>query len=348
VVKRKESWQGLKKMSNRSVKQFYLIFLIAFSLCMSEQSSAIELAVLNDIGEMVKTKRVVLRVVLSPGEKLVYREMLRFSTDNEKIRLCFWKASVAAKTEYIEPFHQAKRVFTDAFELELTYEGIGLDEASLPGMLAQTSVAVSYVSLDEASKHNAQTVIVSLAGVSIGREYRFEKNMVNQPLEHSLSSTFQRIVREVAPTLPPVVDGEIVYLKRAEVFYEQMYQFLARFIQKWGVIFIIFIFGIATGLFGLRIVLRKVPKAMTYYPESFADGIFVLVPIACVAGLGFCGAFGVGFVLFGGYSLLLGCYLLVQYAGGLSFKAKSLAMAGCLFITASLPLILKGLLAIWL
>ena len=332
------------------IKQIFLITALFGFASVGTRVAALELAVLNDITEMVKSKKIMLKVAFSPSEKLVYREMLRFSSSNRLIVLRFWKASAAAKKEYVASFHQPKRVFTESFELELTFEALNVDEGALPRVLAQTNVAISYVALDAQQKHNAQTAFVNCAGQKVSdgntnnETFGPEATVLEVQLSQVLSGT-QQAASSDDSVLVPVVDDEIFYLKRGEAFYQQVYYLLARIIDIWGIFFIVFIILMAAVMIGIRLLLRKYPQALQrYYPTKFEHLIFVLTPIACLGIIGFCGAPGVALIALSAYSLLLGCYLLITQSEQQDFTPKSLGLLGSFLVISALPLFLKGFL----
>jgi hypothetical protein len=334
---------------NRIKKNFFIFTLFGF-VCIGNRVGAIELAVLNDIAEMVKSKKIILKVAFSPSEKLVYREMLRFSSSNQHIVLRFWKASAAAKTEYVASFHQPKRVFTESFELELTFEALDVEEVFLPLVLEQTNVAVSYVALGKQQKHNAQTAFVNCAGHKVSNENTNNETFQSPPV--SLQVHFSQVVSGTQQAhssykviVPLVVDNEIFYLKRGDFFYQQVHYLLACIIDTWGIFFITFIILMTALMTGIRFLLGKYPQFLNcYYPSTLEQLIFFLIPIAFLGILGFFGAPGVAFIGLSVYSLLLGCYLLITQSHEKDFITKSLGLIGSLLIISALPFFLKGFL----
>lgn len=337
-------------MTIRSIRVF-LLFILSWFVLELERNYALELIVLNDIPEMVKTKKIILRVTPSQHEKILYREMFRFSTNTDKIRLLLWKSSVAAKTEYIAPFHQPKRVFTGPFELEFTYECRNISDDDLPVVLAQTSLAISYVSLNENQKHRAQTSVVSISGPLDDQDLRgnFKYHLSGDLLfDQTVSSSLDESISGIQFQQLPEFDEEAAYLKKLEFLYEQFCLFCLNVTMQWGVLFILIVFVFFAALLGIWLMCIKYPEVLKYYPVIAARGIFILLPIAISGLFGFCGELGIGFILLGIYSFLLGCYLLVMHAGNLSFSSKLITLIGCCAVIVSLPFFLKGLLILWL
>lgn len=347
--------KGVMEMMVRSVK--YILVGVLLLVCTG--LSALEFGVLNNAADMAKTKKITLRVDFSAGEKWVYKEMFRFSSDNQKIALKSWKPSVASTSEYITQFHQAKRVFTVPFDIDLVFEGpAGADDEVLVEQLERTAVTVSYVSLSDQNKHLAQTASIQLVargvvdrviGLSLSMTGTVPGGVrdVLPVRRHPCPSTELRINSSGDPSFQTSTiqaDEEITYLMRSATFYKQVCDLAERICNFCAPIFIMLISFFVALLILMRLLMRSRPWLSRYYPASFSHLIFALLPIALIYLFVLIISSALAFVLLGGYLLVLGCYLVItQQEQPKTFKVKGLLLIGGIFIVMALPLALKGI-----
>lgn len=332
--RKKEYCEGITKMVSPCCKWIFYLAIVT----LTSFTQALEVAVLNDISEMIQSKKIVLRVDFSSEEKFLYRDMLRFSSSNPRVILRYWKASVAAKSEYISSFHQTKRVFTEPFDLEITFEGADTKETSLSTELTSTNIIISYVSLNDQLMHEAKTTVIPIARSELSSpapgHFALNNNSAATPETKSLSLLVNTIY-----------DEEISYLHQVEDFYYQLGNLINRITQSTGFIFIIALFTLIT-FFGIWNGLRKKYSFLEkHYPPQLTNLIISLSPITLAYCIKTLGAVGESYVILGIYILIIGCYLLIkQDQLAKNSKTKSLAIIGSLFCISSLPIIIKGLL----
>lgn len=332
--KKKEYREGAMKMVLSCQKWVFLIVMLGFTSI----TQALELAVINDIPEMIRSKKIALRVDFSTEEKFLYRDMLRFSSSNTKIVLRYWKASVAAKSEYISSFHQTKRVFVEPFDLELTFEGINTSETTLPEELSQTNVIISYVTLNNQQAHTAKTTIVPVSQTD-----KKAFSPIETSINHIASPSQNHPGMLTINRLP--LDDEISYLHQGEAFYLQFGNLIHQINHSLGWIFVLTILLLML-LFGTwRLFKHSNPLLTKYYPAQCVHIILSLTPIAFAYALDAGGGAGIANIILGCYALIIGCYLFItQHGLPRTFKTKCLSIIGSICCVSALPLIIKGLL----
>ncbi len=329
----------------RSVKLVFVVVLLLMGAAFSTSLKALEFVVLNDVSDIAKTKKIMLKVDLSRGERWAYREMFRFSSSNPTIVLRSWKASVASTSEYIVQFHQTKRVFAGSFDIELTFDSPGVEDAALVEQLEQATVMVSYVVFTDVQKHKAHTEVVKL--VDRAKEAGDTKKDAILGLALSMTTTIPGVVVDssVAKAKAFVPDDEITYLIRGEKFYTQLGDLVERIQKACASLFMSIVFGLVSLLLLMRFLMRSHPRLGRYYPVTFAHTIFALLPPALIYLIAAVVSSAVASILLGGYFLVLGCYIVVtQHEKPKTFKTKSLLLLGGICIVMALPLVLKGIL----
>lgn len=335
----------------RNTKLVVLLLFLGGALFL-KPLMAIELILLNEVGEMAKSKKILLRVNFSAEERLIYREMLRFSSSNSKIQLRFWKTSLAAKSEYMAPFHQVKRVFVEPFDLELSFEEVGIEDnhGALIQELSQTSILISYVACTDIQKHKAETAVVHLNELS-----RDNLSSVG-PVEHktALALSFtttvpaQRSEHAAIPLPSSISDDEIVYLKQGEMFYIQFYDLLVRIVSSVAPLFALVVLSFLLLLICLKIFIHLLPTIASYYPYRLAHVIFGLLPLAVSYFVGLLIEVAAAFIMLGGYCFIIGIYLLFSYREQEpTFSVKVLNLVGGIALFIALPLLLKGILLLF-
>ena len=312
----------------------------------------IELILLNEVGEMAKSKKILLRVSFSPEERLIYREMLRFSSSNSKIQLRFWKTSIAAKSEYMAPFHQVKRVFVEPFDLELSFEeaGIGDNQGALIEELYQTSILISYVACTDNQKHKAETIVVHLN--ELNRDSLSSLPLLEKKTALALSFTTtapaQRAGHASFPLSANISDDEIVYLKQGEMFYIQFYDLFARIVSSFAPLFTLVVLSLLLLLICLKIFIRLRPTIAPYYPYRLAHVILALLPLVASYFVSLFIHVAAAFIMVGSYCLIIGTYLLFSYREHeQTFSVKVLNLVGGITLFIALPLLLKGILLLF-
>ncbi|MBM3886326.1 hypothetical protein FJ364_00190 [Candidatus Dependentiae bacterium] len=334
-------------MMNLLRKSIFLLgWLVVFN---PVPTDSLELNVLNDLHEMANAKKIQLKVSFSPTDKLVYREMLRFSSSNPAIVLRYWKASAPATSEYVAAFHQPKKVFAESFVLELTFDVSEHEQVDVVAQLARTNIAVSFVSLESKQKHNAQTALVNLGEKNI--VLPDDQKHLNDNEAKALDVSIEHIIKDVLEEKKqqrnyrqPIVDDEIFYVKRFEDFCAQIARLLETLVDVIEIYFIGIVLLFMVMLALLKFFLQRYSIELWYYPRSFGAFISMLFPIACIGVVHFFGARGFASMLFGLYSLLLGIYLLVTNSIQKNFATKSIDLIGGGLVISSLPLIVKGIL----
>lgn len=316
-----------------------LFFYIVIVTCTSF-GQALEVSVLNDVSEMISTKKIMLRIDFSSREKFLYRDMLRFSSSNPKIILRYWKASAATKPEYISSFHQKKRVFADPFDLEITFETSDSKENSLLSELTNTNIVISYVSLNTQLAHDAKTTVIPITKSEI-----FSPTLKNLDFSNKLTATKHPEIINFKGSA--FCDEEISYLYQIEDFYYQLGDLANRINQSTEAIFIIGLLVLIL-FFGIWKTLRKQCSFLEkYYPYQLTKIIILLAPIILAYGIKAFGAAGISYLIIGIYVLIIGSYLLVkQDHEQKNVKSQSLLILANIFCIIALPLIIKGILLI--
>ena len=328
-------------MINLGRKLFLCIWITTFFFT-THVLHPLELVMLNDIVEIAETKKIMLKIIFSEHEKVLYKEMFRFSSNNPQIKLRFWKASITPKSEYIIPFHQPKRIFTHSFSVELTVEVQGLDESNLQDQLANTSIAVSYVILDDRQKHHAKTIFTHLDAINKSKKEEVSLMQIADNFEKSFENVLVSKDQPISPLKH--YDEEAVYLKRFEDFCLQLYDLITSFLARWTLFFIIFIAVLMGLLFFALFIMQNTSQTIFCYVLHVVHSLVIFLPFVCIAMLSFFGCQGVALVSLGLYNFLLGNYFIINGNEKENFNAKCLRMIGGGLVISSLPLVIKGIL----
>lgn len=313
----------------------FRILLVLFILnCFT--LSPLDIIVISDAAEMVRTKKILFRFDFSKSERFLYREMLRFSCDNPNIKLKYWKSFSASKSEYVRPFRQFKRVFIGSFDLEVFYESNVSDDKKLLQELAKTTLAISYVSLTGQQQHAAGTTLVSLAD-------SYKELAENEVLSSSAVEQEQVTINRTNGDETVLIDDEISYLQQLASFSLQIHNLFTKILRlcmPWISILILM------ALLFFMILKMFVSAFFTRAPGIIIAirGLSVFSPIIVFYWLVNLGVGGIRYFLLGIYCLALGLYLFFQRKNGdENSQDKLYRIIGHILLIISVPLLFHGL-----
>lgn len=327
-------------MTNWVKRSGFIAIALMVALYYGVAVSALELAIVSDLSEMANQKKIVVRFKLSAHEKALHRELLRFSSSNQAIKLRSWKASSQTKQEFNAPFHDLKKVFNEPFDIEFTFSS-SYEGAALKHELAKTKIIISCVLLTDRDRHVAQTKTISLCDVpqellnaEVSTEAVLSSSAASCDVVHDNNKTDARLKH----------DYEREYLKQSELFFQQIDALLCRIVNKIGY----YVALISTLLFflGMLLLFAQWRGFLTYaFLRRFIFLTVILFPLALIYVVAIWGFAGLSVAALGCYALIVGYAALRQeYVSSNHLYANMITTLGMMLLFFGFPLIAKGML----
>jgi len=119
---------------------------------------AVELAITNDISNILNSKKICIRLSLNPQDQAIYSNSLNFSVDHPDITVTSWECKQNPTVQYVTRFKRAKKLYTQSLTCELMLNFESNNKTALQN-LSESNLYISCIVLNK----NGMSQPVSLA-----------------------------------------------------------------------------------------------------------------------------------------------------------------------------------------
>jgi hypothetical protein len=99
------------------IKKIALVLFLFFAQITT--NCAVELALTNDIFNILNSKKICARISLNAQDQAIYANSLNFSTDCPNISITSWKCKQDPSMQYVAKFKHVKKVYAESLDFEI-------------------------------------------------------------------------------------------------------------------------------------------------------------------------------------------------------------------------------------
>ncbi|MFH1254209.1 MAG: hypothetical protein V1646_02135 [bacterium] len=122
-------------------------------------NSAVELAITNDISNILNSKKICIRLSLNPQDQAIYSNSLNFSVDNPDITVASWECKQNPTMQYVTKFKRVKKLYVQPLTCEIALNFESDNKKTTLQNLSESNLYISCIVLNK----NGMSQPVSLA-----------------------------------------------------------------------------------------------------------------------------------------------------------------------------------------
>ncbi|MFA6990938.1 MAG: hypothetical protein WC192_02670 [Candidatus Babeliales bacterium] len=120
---------------------------------------AVELAITNDISNILNSKKICIRLSLDPQDQAIYSNSLNFSVDHPEITVVSWECKQNPTMQYVTKFKRIKKLYTQSLSCEVALNFESDNKKAALQNLSKSNLYISCIVLNK----NGMSQPVSLA-----------------------------------------------------------------------------------------------------------------------------------------------------------------------------------------
>ena len=133
-------------MNKKSLVSVWFIFLM---ITKGSVVSGVELAITNDISDILNSKKICLHLSFGPNDQAVLYNSLSFSIDSPLITVASWTWNKNPSMQYVVGFKRVKKLYAESMGCELALNFDMVEKKSMLKHLSEASLYFSCIVLDK-------------------------------------------------------------------------------------------------------------------------------------------------------------------------------------------------------
>lgn len=129
------------------IKKIILALILLFFQI--TKNSAVELAITNDISNILNSKKICVRLSLNHQDQAIYSNSLNFSVDHAAITVASWECKQNPTMQYVTKFKRVKKLYAQSLTCEITLNFATNDEKTALKNLSESNLYISCIVLDK-------------------------------------------------------------------------------------------------------------------------------------------------------------------------------------------------------